>query len=400
MNNKKINLKNFFAINNSIFSMLIMVMLVGMGEKMSERFLPIYLLALGGSTVSIAFLNGMDNLLSALYSFPGGYLSNKIGYKNSLIVFTLIAMIGYALVIIFPTWQIVILAAFLFISWTAISLPAVMSLVSNVVPKNKRAMGVSIHSLVRRIPMALGPIVGGSLMSIYGTIKGMRIAFIIALIFAFISIIIVYFFVEDKQKNKESIKFLDMLKNIKGNLKILLISDILIRFAEQIPYAFVVVWVVENNGLTTIDFGILTTIEMITSVIIYIPVAYFADKNSKKPFVLTTFIFFTLFPLVLIFSKSFKILIFAFIIRGLKEFGEPTRKSMIMDFSPEDEKAGTFGIYYLIRDVIVSIAVFMSAFLWNISPVVNFLVAFLFGLLGTIYFAIFGKDYKNLINNK
>jgi hypothetical protein len=28
----------------------------------------------------------------------------------------------------------------------------------------------------------------------------------------------------------------------------------------------------------------------------------------------------------------------AFIIRGLKEFGEPTRKALIMDLAPEDQK--------------------------------------------------------------
>ena len=82
MKGKKLNVKEFFAINTSMVSMLVMVILVGMGEKMAERFLPIYLIALGGSTISVGFLNGLDNLLGALYSFPGGYLSNRIGYKN------------------------------------------------------------------------------------------------------------------------------------------------------------------------------------------------------------------------------------------------------------------------------------------------------------------------------
>jgi MFS family permease len=391
-NKKKVSLKDFFAINGSIISMLTMVVLVGMGEKMSERFLPIYLMALGGTTFSVAFLNGLDNLLSALYSFPGGYLSDRIGYKNSLIVFTVVAMIGYTIVLLIPTWQAVLIASFFFISWTAISLPAVMSLVANVVPKNKRAMGVSLHSLVRRIPMALGPLVGGILMGIYGNVTGIRIAFAIALIFAFLSIIIVHFFVKETNKKRTSIKLFHMFKNLKGDLKTLLISDILIRFAEQIPYAFVVIWVMKNNGFSALEFGFLTTVEMITAVIIYIPVAYFADKHSKKPFVVTTFAFFTAFPLILIFSKSFTMLIVAFIIRGLKEFGEPTRKSMIMDFAPEDEKAGTFGVYYLVRDIIVSGAAFSSALLWNISPTVNFTVAFLFGLAGTIYFWAFGKN--------
>ncbi len=395
---KKHNLKDFFAINTSIVSMLTMVILVGMGEKMSERFLPIYLIALGGSTISVAFLNGLDNLLSALYSFPGGYLSDKIGYKKSLILFTFIAMIGYTIVIFIPTWQAVLFGAFFFISWSAISLPAVMKLVSKVVPKNKRAMGVSVHSLVRRVPMALGPLLGGLLIGVYGNVLGIRIAFVIALAFAFVSIIIVHFFVEETNEKRKSIKLSKMFKNLKGPLKTLLISDILIRFAEQIPYAFVVIWVMKNNGFTALQFGLLTTIEMITAMIVYIPVAYFADKHSKKPFVVTTFLFFTLFPLILIFSRSYEMLIFAFVIRGLKEFGEPTRKSMILDFAPEDEKAGTFGVYYLIRDIIVSIAAFSSAILWNISPTTNFIVAFLFGVVGTLYFAIFGKSPENLSN--
>lgn len=84
--------------------------------------------------------------------------------------------------------------------------------------------------------------------------------------------------------------------------------------------------------------------------------------------------------------------IFAFIIRGLKEFGEPTRKALIMDLAREDAKARTFGTYYLIRDVIVSTAALSSAYLWNISPQTNFITAFAFGCIGTILFALYGKE--------
>jgi hypothetical protein len=97
---------------------------------------------------------------------------------------------------------------------------------------------------------------------------------------------------------------------------------------------------------------------------------------------------------VLLFTRSFWPMVLAFIIRGLKEFGEPTRKALIMDLAPEGKKAGTFGTYYLARDVIVSVAAFGGAFLWNISPAANFLTAFGFGLLGTLYFALFGKDLQ------
>jgi len=57
--------------------------------------------------------------------------------------------------------------------------------------------------------------------------------------------------------------------------------------------------------VTAFQFGILTSIEMITAMLVYIPVAYLADKSTKKPFVVITFMFFTFFPLVLFFCRSF-----------------------------------------------------------------------------------------------
>ncbi|MGA9236573.1 MAG: MFS transporter, partial [Desulfobacterales bacterium] len=141
----------FLGLQRSTVGVLAMVVLVGMGERMAERFLPIYIMALGGGALAIGMLQAMDNLLSALYSFPGGYLSDRIGTKRSLLVFNLVAMAGFALVILIPAWQAVLAGAVLFISWSAISLPATLSLIYKVLPRNKRTMGVSMHSLVRRI---------------------------------------------------------------------------------------------------------------------------------------------------------------------------------------------------------------------------------------------------------
>jgi MFS family permease len=367
--------------------MLVMVILVGMGEKMAERFLPLYLIAIGGTPIVIGLLNGLDNLLSALYSYPGGWLAEKLGYKKALTIFNLMAIFGYLIVVLFTTWQAVLIGAIFFISWTAISLPATMSLISSVVPANRRSMGVSLNSIVKRIPMALGPIMGGALIMKYGRIQGIRYSFIIAIILAIIALFVQQRFIVEpplvkKPKQEKS------SRHFSNNLTNLLISDILVRFCEQIPYAFVVVWVVENNHLSEMQFGILTAIEMVTAMLIYIPVAYLADRSTRKPYVAITFFNFTIFPLVLLFSKTFFALIFAFIIRGLKEFGEPTRKALIMDLAPEDSKAWTFGTYYFIRDVIVSVAAFAGAFLWKVSPALNFLVATGFGILGTLYFIL------------
>jgi MFS family permease len=195
-----------------------------------------------------------------------------------------------------------------------------------------------------------------------------------------------------QQKKPAEPSPLRMLALMSPELRTLLVADILVRFCEQIPYPFVVIWAVTLYGITPVQFGILTTVEMVTATLVYIPVAYLADRSHKKPFVVATFAFFTLFPLVLLFSRSFELMVLAFVIRGLKEFGEPTRKALIMDLAPEGRKAGMFGAYYLARDVPVSVAAFCGALLWNISPVTNLLVAFGFGLLGTVGYALLGKE--------
>ena len=382
-------LKGLFARHGSMAVMLLLVVFVGMGEKMAERFLPLYLLALGGSTWTVGILNSMDNLLSALYSYPGGWLADRIGYKRSLQAFTAVAMFGYLIVLIVADWRAVLVGSVFFISWTAISLPAIMSLVSKAVPKERRSFGVSLHSFVRRIPMALGPILGGMLIGAYGRVTGVRIAFGAALAMGLAALLLVGRFMDDDKPapDREKRKARRPGDLFSPALRNLLASDIFIRFAEQIPYAFVVIWAVENNGLTPLQFGVLTTIEMATAMLVYLPVALMADRHGKKPFILITFGFFTLFPLILLVSRSFPMFVLAFIVRGLKEFGEPTRKALIMDLAPEDEKARTFGTYYLARDVVVSLAALSSAWLWNIGPSVNFLVAAGFGVIGILWFA-------------
>ena len=389
-------IKAFLGINKGLTGLLVMVVLVGLGEKMAERFLPLYLTALGASLLVPGLLNGLAVLLSAIYSIPGGWLTAKYGYKKSLLLFNLMAMVGYIIVIIIPNWIAVVVGSFFFLSWTSLSLPAAMQLIRGEMPGNKQVMGVSMHSLVRRIPMALGPIIGGLLIDRFGIADGIRISFVLAFILGIISTIVQQVTLRSDEPLGDSQAAIISLMKFPTGLRWLLTSDILIRFCEQMPYAYIALWAIsttEGAGISASRFGVLTAIEMMVALLIYIPVAYFADRMKKKPFVTITYMFFTLFPLILWYSTNFALLIIAFIVRGMKEFGEPTRKSLIMDLSPEGNKPVYFGSYYFYRDTVVTGSAVLGAFLWkNYSPGVTFLTSTCFGLSGTLVFAIWGKD--------
>jgi len=407
----------FLGLKRSIMGMLSMVVLVGMGEHMAERYLPMYLEHLGeGMTftliaiklpvglASIGLLAFLDDLLSALYSFPGGYLSDRWGAKRALLGFNALSMLGYLIVIFIHTWWAVLLGAAFFISWSAISLPATMEIISKAVPKTQRTMGVSVQALVRRIPKTLGPFVGGAFIGLWGVAAGVRIAFMFALGLALLAMLLQQILIEEdapadggKRAERNPFKLWPLMS---PGLRNLLASDILIRFCERIPDVLVILWVthqlVNIGGMSLTEaafwFGILSVIENVTAVLCYIPVARMADRFGKKPFVAITFGFFALFPLALLFSHTLWAFVAVFVLRGLKEFGEPTRKALIMDLAPEERKAAMFGLYYLARDVIVSFAALSGAFLWMISPQMTLLVAFGFGVIGATWFLLRGRD--------
>ena len=178
----------------------------------------------------------------------------------------------------------------------------------------------------------------------------------------------------------------DVIKSFTPALRELLVSDILIRFCERIPYAFVILWAMNHGGLNAQQFGMLIAIEMITAMLCYIPVAHLADKYGRRPFILATFVFFTLFPLALLRADNFAWLAVAFAVRGLKEFGEPARKALIIGEAKPEMRSRAYGAYYLIRDCLVTSGSFLGAWLWSISPHANFIGAAVCGALGTLWF--------------
>jgi MFS family permease len=185
---------------------------------------------------------------------------------------------------------------------------------------------------------------------------------------------------------KPGVSFFGVVKLFNPALRERLVSDILIRFCERLPYALVIRWAMNHGGVSAKEYGWLVAIEMVTAMACHIPVAHLADKHWQRPLVLATFAFFTLFPVTLLWAHSFGWLVVAFVVRGLKEFGEPARKALIIAQAPPALRARTDGAYYLIRDCIVTTGSFLGAWLWSLSPQANFIGAAACGGLGTAWF--------------
>lgn len=396
MNTTLSKTKQYLGLKRNIVLMLGLTVLMYTGEKLWERFIPKYLDGLGASILIIGAFGFLQNFLGAVWALPGGYIADHLGNRKAFLVFSIMAIFGYVIAIVFNSWIAVFIGMLFFFGWSNVALPGSMSLITKTLGKGKTVMGISMHSLIRRLPMAMGPVIGGALIGAYGLLLGIKIAFGISIALSLVGIIFINKLTsEAKEEKPEKIHPVELWRTFDKKLKNLLVSDILVRFCEQIPYVFVVIWCLNVVKISASEFGYLTAIEMATSALIFIPVASYSDRLEKKPFVVITFIFFTIFPFMLYFSKTFWLLAIAFFIRGLKEFGEPTRTALILELSKKGLEARSFGMYYFIRDGIVAFAGFLGGVLWKVSPELNLFLATGFGILGTLYFAFFGKGMES-----
>jgi len=147
------------------------------------------------------------------------------------------------------------------------------------------------------------------------------------------------------------------------------------------------------------QIGLLTAVEMATAMLCIIPAAHYADRRGREPFVIVTFIMFTLFPISLLMSRSFSALVIAFVIRGLKEFGDTSRKALIIGYSDSERRGQMVGTYYLVRDLIVSTGAILGAYLWKLGPALNFLGAAALGAAGTIFYVKTIRQNRQLFLN-
>jgi MFS family permease len=381
---------DFFALKRNLVIILVAIFVIGTGEELWMRFVPKYLQTLGASVFVIGLYDALRTLISAIYAYPGGLLADRWGHRRAFITFNLVSIAGYALVLLIPHWSAVIAGMFLFLSWTCFSLPATFSLVGASVAANRYSMGIGVQMVIKRLPIMVAPLVGGILIDRFGVIPGVRVALIISILLAGATFIALRELREEVKESEETVpiperwNFLRCLREFDAPMRWLLLSDILVRFCERIPFAWVVIFAMDYAGASGEQVGLLTTIEVLVATLCIIPSSHFADKQQREPFVVTTFVMFTLFPIVLLFSRSFHALMIAFFIRGLKEFGDTSRKALIVSYSEPARRGQMIGAYYLIRDSIVSVGALLGAYLWSRSPAANFLGAAAFGIAGTI----------------
>jgi len=59
-------------------------------------------------------------------------------------------------------------------AWQSMASPAIFATIGDALPKERRAMGFTIQSMLKRIPMVISPLVGDAMIAAFGLRTGIR----------------------------------------------------------------------------------------------------------------------------------------------------------------------------------------------------------------------------------
>ncbi len=385
----KVRVREILALEHNIVVLLSALFVIGMGEELWTRFMPKYLEALGASAAAIGAYGSFKRIVDTLYQYPGGWLADRLGRKWALALFNFIAIFGYLVYLLTNRWEMVIAGTLLVLAWSSMSQPAIFALIGDTLGQAQRAMGFSVQSIWKRVPIVVAPPLGGWMLSRLGLVSGMKVGFAISLMLAFLALVIQsrLYRVPPPPKQPSNAAMPHVWYLMPPALKRLLLADCLVRFGSNLSTLFVVLWVLNVHRGSPVEFGALTSLQMLTAILVYLPAAYLSDRWGRQPLILATFAFFSLFPWSLVLLPS-KALALAFVIAGLREIGEPARKARIVDLSDRAHRGKVIGFYYLIRGLVVIPAPLIGGFLWQRHPTWPFLLGGATSALGFFIYAL------------
>jgi len=425
--------RSFFALERDVLVLSLAMFAFSLGFQMTTRFLPEYIRVLGGSGFVVGLFLSFGNVISAIYPYPGGAVSDRIGSRYALTLFGALSTVGFAFWIVAPhvgqigigglvldPWVWIFVGLILAQAWKSFGLGATFAVVKQATEPSRLAAGFASTETVRRVAFLVGPLAAAALLGLHPAFE-ISFQYVLALAVGFgVLGTVVQHLLYDPSDDEigDTFQGIDRIvgdvREMPSPLGPLLVGDTFVRFANGMVYGFFILVVTEvyavgldvSTAVAGVPiafelgpgafFGVLLGVEMLVALLVMAPAAKAAEYVGLKPVVALGFAVYAIFPVVLIgVPGTSAALLLAFAFSGLRFAGLPSQKALIV--GPAERGAGgrVTGTYYLLRNAIVIPSGALGGSLWEfVSPEVAFTVAAAIGLVGTGYFVLFGEEFE------
>lgn len=331
------------------------------GSEMVAPILPFYITALGGGGIVIGLISGLREGLSSIFTFFGGWFSDKTGKRNPIVIFGyFVSMIFKFLMGIAGSWQG--LVTFMSFERMGKLRDAPRDAMIDVVTK-KHGRDFGIHRLIESAGGMLGILI--VLFLFWKLELGFRTIIFVAAGVSALSIIPLLFVSKFKTKSAKD-GLIKGLKKIDKRLKYAILVFSVFTLANFGLYMFMLLRAKEIAGSIVVPLIIYALFTLVFASFA-IPFGKLADKIGRKKVLLMGYVLFLFVTFGFMFLDNIWFLAGLFLIYGLvSAMTNTNQKAYVSDLAGE-LKGTAHGLYYIAIGAVSVVGGLVAGYLWEIS---------------------------------
>ena len=395
--------KEFSFFSGNYLILIISWILMDFANEIPGTYYSDFVIQLGGSATILGVIMFGSLLALASVQFLGGYLADKYGRRwlvSSLTFGVAVSFIFYAVA---PSWQFILIGAIIQ-NLCLLYQPALIAMIADSLPPEKRGMGFSILNLIMSVATTPGPVIALLLVAVYGSIMGMRIAYTIVIIF-YLAAATVRLKLKESIRNPEKIGLSETLRSYPKALKeginvwkvvprstlFLFFSELIVRFSFAMTQILLLVYafyVLQIGGtpnpllpreldpalqLARIQWGYVMTALFICMIVLSYPVGKLLDKVGRKiPLIISNLL---MIPAIFLFILgNYSTLFISMPLVGFSMLlGFSAYQTLFADLVPQAQRGKATGSMNFFSYVFMALGGAIGGLLYdNVSPALPF----------------------------
>jgi MFS family permease len=377
-------------------------------------FWGLYILELGGNKNSIGLITTIQSLTTLLVQLPGGIISDKLGRKRVILIASMLEFLPPIIYRYSKHWTTLIPGA-IAAALATLATPALNALIADSLPREKRATGFGLYSMAWYLSIVISIPLGGYILDRLGVITGTRWGLLISIILTLPVLLIRWKFIEETIKTGSESKYnfkssfsLEQLKRTPSEIWKLIFVAILSSFSFQVFWSYVVVYSVEEIGLSMLQWSYVSTIANFAAACFMIPSGFLSDIFGRKRIIIVSQLLVSLSSLGYVISSGYYGVATTRILGSVGEglggnvmgsVGGPVWQALVTGVAPIDTRGSILGLMGTFTGLITTPAPVLGGYIYEtVSPQAPFLISFVLGIIGCLVFMVWVKEPDKIID--
>ncbi len=344
--------------------------------NLTYQYQPIYITELGANPLILGYINSISGMANTILSLPTGIFADRVGIKNVFLLTLSISILSALVFGVSYTWEIAAIGLILSTVALTLNRTACPMICGSTLASDERVTGMGICDTVSFFPQLIAPIIGASLITMFGgmNVEGIRPLYYLQIIGFVIAFIIIFTRFENPRvqltAGRETSVFSDLRSVLsEGTMaKRWILLTMVSAFPRQVMF-YIPLFAAEFKGADQFIIGGMSTASTIVLVFLAIPLGHLADTRGRKKVIFAAACLVGLSYLVLVYAPSNIFLLLSGFLSGFGMTAGQTQMAIAADLVPKRYLGSWYGLLGFFRGLVSIVSPIVCGFMWStISP--------------------------------